>query len=103
AIMEQIVAHLKMMYGEEIPPPTQFLRTRWRQNEYTFGSYSFATNGTRSSDFDVFSEPITNQLFFGGEHTIAAYRGTVHGAYLSGLRAARQIMSIAGNYSPFNP
>ncbi|MEL6659015.1 MAG: NAD(P)/FAD-dependent oxidoreductase [Bacteroidota bacterium] len=103
AIVEQIMAHLQIMYGEDVPPPRQFLRTLWRQNEYTFGSYSFATNGTRSSDFDVFSEPINERLFFGGEHTIAAYRGTVHGAYLSGLRAARQIMSIAGNYSPFNP
>jgi hypothetical protein len=32
------------------------------------------------------------RVFFAGEHTLHQYRGTVHGAYLSGLRAAKQII-----------
>ena len=54
-------------------------------------------------DFKVFREPVDNKLFFAGEHTTAAYRGTVHGAYLSGVRAARQIMKIGGRYTALTP
>ena len=102
-VTDQIMSHLKAIYGNDIPLPKQFLRTRWHQNEYTFGAYSFATNGTGSMDFKVFREPVDNKLFFAGEHTTAAYRGTVHGAYLSGVRAARQIMKIGGRYTALTP
>ena len=37
---------------------------------------------------------VSNKLFFAGEHTEKAYRGTVHGAYLSGLREADKIISL---------
>ena len=93
-VIDEIMDHLKSIYGSEIPEPTKFLRTKWVSNEYTFGSYSFATNGTRTSDFSVFEESMNNKLFFAGEHTSKDYRGTVHGAYNSGFRAAEQITSL---------
>ncbi|MDG2080623.1 MAG: FAD-dependent oxidoreductase [Bacteroidales bacterium] len=93
-VIDEIMDHLKSIYGSEIPEPTKFLRTKWVSNEYTFGSYSFATNGTRTSDFSVFEESMNNKLFFAGEHTSKDYRGTVHGAYNSGFRAAEQITGL---------
>ena len=93
-VIDEIMNHLKSIYGSGIPEPTKFLRTKWVSNEYTFGSYSFATNGTRTSDFSVFEESMNNKLFFAGEHTSKDYRGTVHGAYNSGFRAAEQITNL---------
>ena len=93
-VIDEIMNHLKSIYGSGIPEPTKFLRTKWVSNEYTFGSYSFATNGTRTSDFSVFEESMNNKLFFAGEHTSKDYRGTVHGAYNSGFRAAEQITGL---------
>lgn len=93
-IIAEIMKHLKVIYGNNIPEPTHMLRTKWVSNEYSFGSYSFVTNGSRSSDFEVFGIPIKNKLFFAGEHTSRAYRGTVHGAYLSGIRAAQNILDL---------
>lgn len=93
-IVDEIMSHLKAIYGNNIPAPKSFLRTKWASHPYTFGAYSFATNGTRTTDFNVLAENINRKLFFAGEHTSKDYRGTVHGAYLSGLSAAQQIIDL---------
>ncbi|MFX5998859.1 FAD-dependent oxidoreductase, partial [Acinetobacter baumannii] len=87
-VITEIMLHLKSIYGNSIPNPTSFLRTKWGVNPHTFGSYSFATTGTTTTDFDTLSNSVDDKLFFAGEHTNKQYRGTVHGAYLSGLREA---------------
>ncbi|WP_244191285.1 FAD-dependent oxidoreductase [Klebsiella pneumoniae] len=40
------------------------------------------------------AESVGNRLFFAGEHTSRKYRGTVHGAYLSGVREANKISNL---------
>jgi monoamine oxidase len=93
-IISEVMAQLKTIYGNSIPNPTNMLRTKWGQNINTFGAYSFATNGTTSADFDTMATEINNKVFFAGEHTERDYRGTVHGAYLSGIREADKIMAL---------
>jgi monoamine oxidase len=93
-IIQEIMTHLKAIYGNSIPNPTHLLRTRWSSNPHTFGSYSFATAGSDTSAFDVLAQDIDKKLFFAGEHTSKAYRGTVHGAYLSGIREATKIINL---------
>ncbi len=94
AVTEAIMEHLRVIYGNAIPTPKNMLRTKWGNDEYTFGSYSFPTTGTRSTDFDVMAKAVENRLFFAGEHTERDYRGTVHGAYLSGSREADKIIDL---------
>ena len=93
-INSEVMAQLKSIYGNSIPNPTIMLRTKWGQNINTFGAYSFATNGTTSADFDTMATEINNKIFFAGEHTERDYRGTVHGAYLSGIREADKIIAL---------
>jgi len=93
-IKNEVMAQLKTIYGNSIPNPTNMLRTKWGQNINTFGAYSFATNGTTSADFETMATEINNKLFFAGEHTERDYRGTVHGAYLSGIREADKIIAL---------
>ena len=93
-IISEVMAQLKTIYGNSIPNPTNMLRTKWGQNINTFGAYSFATNGTTTADFDTMATEINNKLFFAGEHTEREYRGTVHGAYLSGIREADKIIAL---------
>jgi len=93
-IITEIMGHLKSIYGNSIPNPTNMLRTKWGQNINSFGAYSYATNGTTSADFDAMELEINDKLFFAGEHTEMDYRGTVHGAYLSGIREANKIISL---------
>lgn len=93
-IINEIMINLKSIYGTSIPNPTSFLRTKWGQNINSFGAYSYATNGTTSEDFDTLSNEISDKVFFAGEHTERDYRGTVHGAYLSGIREADKIIDL---------
>lgn len=93
-IINEIMTHLKAIYGNSIPNPVNMIRTKWQSDSNTKGSYSFATNGIRSTAFDDLAEPLNNRVFFAGEHTHRTYRGTVHGAYLSGVREANRIINL---------
>lgn len=93
-IIQEIMGHLKVIYGNSIPNPVHLLRTKWSSNPHTLGSYSFATAGSDTSAFDILAQDIDKKVFFAGEHTSKAYRGTVHGAYLSGIREATKIINL---------
>ncbi len=93
-ISNEIMLNLKNIYGNGIPNPTNFLRTKWGQNINSYGAYSYATNGSTSADFDTLANEVNNKVFFAGEHTEREYRGTVHGAYLSGIREAEKIIDL---------
>jgi len=93
-IINEIMVHLKDMYGNNIPNPTNLLRTKWQNNENTFGAYSYTAVGTEMKHFDDLAEEVGNKLFFAGEHTSRDYFSTVHGAYLSGIREADKIIAL---------
>ena len=93
-IISEIMLHLKGIYGNGIPNPSNFLRTKWGQNINSYGTYSYATNNSTSADFDTLANAVDNKVFFAGEHTERDYRGTVHGAYLSGIREADKIINL---------
>ena len=64
----------------------------WGSEDFSKGAYSFAGVGSKPRDFESFVDPVGGVLFFAGEHTDVDFRGTVHGAHLSGLRAANQVI-----------
>ena len=66
----------------------------WNSDPYTMGAYSYAPADALDAS-DRMSMPVSKTLYFAGEHTdTTGHWGTVHGALRSGIRAARQIMSI---------
>ncbi len=95
-IINQITSHLQSIYGKKIPNPTYMVRTKWAKNINSFGAYSVPANKTTPQNFDLLAKSVDNKLFFAGEHTNRAYRGTVHGAYLSGMRVAEEITTLGG-------
>ena len=93
-IIDEIMIHLKDIYGNSIPNPISLLRTKWQNNENSFGAYSYTAVGTEMKHFDDLAEEINDKVFFAGEHTEADYFSTVHGAYLSGIREADKIIDL---------
>jgi monoamine oxidase len=83
---------LRGVFGTDIPQPIGTLKSKWSRDPLALGAYSFAKVGTLPDDFNRFAESI-GPLHFAGEHTGFDYHGNVHGAYLSGLRAARVILA----------
>ena len=64
--------------------------TAWATEPLTLGSYSCALPGQAHQRAEL-ARPIDQKLFFAGEATIVGAQATCHGAYLSGIRAAREI------------
>lgn len=93
-IIDEIMLHLKDIYGNGIANPTNMLRTKWQTNENSYGAYSYTAVGTEMQHFDDLAEEVNDKLFFAGEHTEADYFSTVHGAYLSGNREADKIIHL---------
>ncbi|MCL4262156.1 MAG: FAD-dependent oxidoreductase [Anaerolineae bacterium] len=93
---EEIVAGmmrvLRGMYGRDLPNPDAWLITRWAADPFACGSYSFIPPGASGDDYAALARPVGTRLFFAGEATNRAHPATVHGAYLSGLRAAGEVM-----------
>ena len=82
---------LRSVYGPSTPDPVETVVTRWGSDRFARGSYSSAGPNMKADDYDIMARPIGN-LFFAGEHTTGTHPATVHGAYLSGLRAASEVL-----------
>ena len=83
---------LRKMYGQNIPEPSGHLVTRWNQDPFSLGSYSYVPVGSKQSYRRQIGMPVENRVFFAGEATSQFFPSTVHGAFLSGVRAAYEIM-----------
>ena len=65
----------------------------WKQDPWARGAYSWIPAGALEAPARL-AEPIDDTLFFAGEATdTAGYRGTVHGALETGLRAAAELLA----------
>ena len=95
AIVSDAMKVLKSMFGNAIPNPNAYQITRWAQDPFTYGSYSFNAVGSTNQDRNALASSVAGRLFWAGEATSANYQGTVHGAYLSGIKAANAIIKTS--------
>ena len=89
-VVNQALAALGAMYGR-VPRPQDAVTTRWRSDPWSYGSYSYVPVGAPFQRHVDLALPIDGRVFFAGEATHKDYPATVHGALLSGVRAARQV------------
>lgn len=73
------------------PPPIAAHATDWAGDAFSRGSYSFVPVGASAADMRTLGTPVSRRVVLAGEHTVPRYFGTVHGAYVSGLEAARHL------------
>jgi monoamine oxidase len=85
---------LRLMFGERFPAPEAAQITRWAQDRYAQGSYSFNAVGTGPATRRALAGPDWDgQIWFAGEAASAQYFGTAHGAVLSGRETARRVLA----------
>ncbi len=75
-----------------VPDPIDFLITRWRADPFARGSYSYLSVDADFSDRGLLGAA-EDRRFFAGEATDPDYPATVHGALISGQRAAAEIIA----------
>ena len=87
---EQVLATLKAMFGKT-SHLVSIKTTRWWSDPYSLGSYSYLPVGTKAIQFTALGKSM-GPVFFAGEATHPIYLATVHGAYLSGVQTAKEII-----------
>eukprot|EP01090_Pellita_catalonica_P022858 TRINITY_DN9048_c0_g1_i2.p1 TRINITY_DN9048_c0_g1~~TRINITY_DN9048_c0_g1_i2.p1 ORF type:complete len:123 (+),score=5.73 TRINITY_DN9048_c0_g1_i2:45-413(+) len=99
-ILDCIMTKLRRMYpcyprsSKKILNPLKFYVSRWSQDKYAHGAFSYPKPGSSSDDFEALSAPLQSRVFFAGEHTHSRFPGTVQGAFSSGFREANRIRRI---------
>lgn len=96
-ILSEVNLQLRNIFKDkDVPDPLETIITRWGQDRFARGSYSHVAAHALPGDYDLMAKS-TGNLYFAGEATCGTHPATVHGAYLSGLRAAKEVLeSIIG-------
>ncbi len=76
--------------------PTRSLVKNWNADPFSLGGYSF-TPVHAAKAREALAQSVQNRVFFAGEATSSnAHAGSVHGAFLSGERAAQELLEVLG-------
>jgi monoamine oxidase len=96
AMRDFAMEQLKGMFGSDIDRNrSKWIATSWEGDPFIRGGYSAARPGEGHRRADL-ATPVGDRLFFAGEATSKEFFSTVHGAYYSGIAAARQAASTLG-------
>eukprot|EP00927_Polykrikos_kofoidii_P049589 TRINITY_DN43632_c0_g1_i1.p1 TRINITY_DN43632_c0_g1~~TRINITY_DN43632_c0_g1_i1.p1 ORF type:complete len:584 (+),score=64.19 TRINITY_DN43632_c0_g1_i1:189-1754(+) len=103
-VVAEVLSALHAMFNSSAAvQPVQSVVTRWDADPWAMGSYSFINDNVSDSDFDDLAAPVLSRehprVFFAGEHTTKDGNQCVHGAYVSGVRAAREVLDAAPKQS----
>jgi lysine-specific histone demethylase 1 len=91
AIVSEVTSRLATIFAHRtVPHPREVVITRWRRDPFARGSYSFVAPVMLPDDYDTMARAC-GAVHFAGEATCGTHPATVHGAYISGLRAAAEV------------
>ena len=92
AFVDFAVGQLADVFGSDFRKRLSLIDMHlWRADPFARGSYSFARPG-KVECRAVLAAPVDDRLFFAGEACSQLDFSTAHGAYLSGLAAADQVL-----------
>lgn len=90
AAADAVLTALKSAMGDGIGRRlVKSAMTSWASDPLTLGAYAMARPGAAASRRRL-GQPLDDRLFFAGESTHPTMPATLHGAYLSGMEAARR-------------
>lgn len=93
---QTVMEDVRQLLGNDVPDPDNFLMTRWSQDEYALGAYSYLPVGAQGSDYDILAQTLGDTVYFAGEATHRDFPATTHGAWLSGMREAARLIAHFG-------
>lgn len=88
--LDMALGVLDRLFGS-VPKPIGTMVTDWRNDPFARGAYSYIPVGATAADMRSFAL-LDGPVLFAGEHTVPEYFGTVHAAFVSGERAADQLL-----------
>jgi polyamine oxidase len=91
-IASRMLEVLRTVQGGPIPAPTEVAITRWHQEPFTRGAYSFIPVGASPADQKALGEPIGGRVLFAGEASSTKRFGYADGALSTGIREAKRLL-----------
>jgi monoamine oxidase len=91
---DEAMKTIRRALGRSSPDPEQVVVTSWINDPLSRGCYTNLPVGASHNHMAALAAPVDRLLFFAGEATTRRHRGTVHGAWLSGIRAAEEIAAL---------
>jgi monoamine oxidase len=96
ALFDFAAGELVALYGSDFRKRIAPLAShRWRADPFARGSYSYAKPG-HADDRQKLATPVEDRVFFAGEACSATDYSTAHGAYQTGVAAAKIIAGKRG-------
>jgi monoamine oxidase len=94
AFFDFAVSELTGVFGADFPRRIKPLHMhRWRADPFARGSYSYALPG-KADCRAMLAAPVDGRLFFAGEACSKYDFSTAHGAFLTGVSAADQVIAV---------
>jgi monoamine oxidase len=94
AFFDFAAAELADLFGSDIRAHLHpLVETRWGRDPFARGSYSYALPGHADARA-VLAAPVDGRLFFAGEACSQRDFTTAHGAYLTGVEAANEVIAL---------
>ncbi|MBX3167272.1 MAG: FAD-dependent oxidoreductase [Candidatus Eremiobacteraeota bacterium] len=90
AAQQKVLTELRSVYGANLTP-TAGAVTHWESDPLSGGSYSAAQPGQQAARAEL-AKPVGGRLFFAGEACEEEWATTAAGAFLSGQKAAQDIL-----------
>lgn len=91
-VVAEVLASLRALYGDDVEQPVEHWITRWGEDPFTAGSYSYLKSGSSHHDHDALAGPAHDVIHFAGEATWGDEPATVGAALYSARRAAERIL-----------
>ncbi len=88
--VEELGKHLGSGIAKRLTPS---LIHPWGKDPFARGSYSYAVPGA-AYERGMLARPVDERLFFAGEACSTHDFSTAHGAYLTGIAAAEQVLAV---------
>ena len=77
-----------------IPEPIGHLITRWPDDPWARGAYSYLARGATPNDRQIIARPIDGRVWIAGEAVDRWNPATVQGAWASGREAAQEVLAV---------
>jgi polyamine oxidase len=86
-----VTRQVAVMFGANAPAPRAIVRSNWTRDPYSLGCYTYPGLTKVEPLLAALAAPVAGRLFFAGEATDPTWYSYLHGAYLSGVRAANEV------------
>lgn len=92
AIVARVEAILAALFPGASAARTHMLLSRWHDDPWTRGAYTYIAVGATPAHFDALAAPAGDRILFAGEHTTATRYGYADGAFETGIREAKRLL-----------